>query len=247
VSNLLSQSQRHFLKLPFAKGGVLIDRVLPRTSAEGKLLIGDVLVAIGGVPIDSAGMVNYEGYRVPFHIMAEHKLVGDSLTLRIWRQQHFLEVDLELSLPPFVHEFRLSYDTPPQYLIFGGLVFMPLNRNYLQSARPSSSLIYEHVFRETENPGTRREQVILIVGVLPSPVNAGYTNLKDYVVNRVNGIPIQSLKHLKNVLAHLKDKAKYYRFESEWNPALVVLDKEAVYREHERILQRYGITQGEQL
>ncbi|MBF0278603.1 MAG: trypsin-like peptidase domain-containing protein [SAR324 cluster bacterium] len=247
VSNLLNRHLRRFLKLPSDTSGVLIDRVLPQTPAEGKLHVGDVLVEIGGVPIDASGMVDYEGYQVPFHIMAEHQLVGDLLNFRIWRHQQFKEVELELSLPPFIKDFRLSYDTPPQYLIFGGLIFMPLNRNYLQSSPPSPALLYEHLYREAEKPGTRREQVLMIVGILPSPVNAGYTNLKNFVLNRVNGIPIRSLKHLKSVLAELKSSARFYRFESEWDPTLVVLDKEAVYREHERILERYGIAEGEQL
>ena len=247
VSNLLNKHLRRFLQLPANVGGVLVDRILPHTSAEGKLLEGDVLVKIGGVEIDAAGMVNYEGYRVPFHIMAEHKLVGDMLKIQLWRQHQFHQVELTLRLPPFIQEFRLSYDVSPQYLIFGGLLFVPLNRNYLQSRRPSSPLIYEHLFREAEKPGTRPDQVVIIAGSLPSPVNAGYTKLKNFVVNRVNGIPIQSLRHLKTVLEQLKEKTKYYRFESQWDPTLVVLETEAVFREHDRILQRYGISQGEQL
>ena len=34
---------------------------------------------IGDTAIDSAGMVNYEGHRVPFHIMAEHQVDGGFL------------------------------------------------------------------------------------------------------------------------------------------------------------------------
>lgn len=247
VSNLLNQHLRRFLQLPPKVGGVLVDRIIPKSSAAGLLEENDVLLEVGGVPIDAAGLVDYEGHRVPFHIMAEHKLVGDSLSVRLWRKQQLHEVKLKLSLPPFGKEFRLSYDADPQYLIFGGLIFVPLNRSYIQSGQTSPALIYEHLFREIEKPGTRKEQTITIIGSLPSPVNAGYANLKNFIVSRVNGRPIHSLKQLKQVLVELKATETYYIFESRWNPTLVILEKEAVEREHAVILQRYGISKGERL
>ena len=247
VSNLLNRHLREFLQLSPNAGGVLIDRIVPQSSAEGLLQEGDVLLEIEGQPIDAAGMVDYEGHRVPFHIMAEHKRVGDALSVRLWRNQQLQEVRLQLRRPPFGQEFRLSYDTDPQYLIFGGLVFVPLNRNYIQAAPPSPALIYEHLFREIEQPGTRREQTVLIIGSLPSPVNAGYASLKDFVVDRVNGQPVHSLKHLKQLLDELAETVEYYVFESQWNPTLIVLEKEAVQKEHAAILQRYGISKGEHL
>ncbi len=247
VSNLLNEHHRRFLQLPSDVGGVLVDRVVPHTSAEGKLMEGDVLVEIEGAHIDAAGMVGYNGHHVSLHIMAEHKQVGELLQLKVWRNQQFEELTLTLTPPPFSQEFRLSYDTLPQYLIFGGLVFLPLNRNYIQSGKNFPELIYEHVYREVEKPRTRREQIVVMIRVLPAPVNRGYTNFKNYVVDRVNDIPIQSLQHLKTVLADLKEKTEYYKFESQWNPSLIVIDREAAEQEHDLILQRYGIPKGEHL
>ena len=248
VSNLLNEHLRRYLKLPAGEQGVLVDRVIPHSSADGNIREGDVLVEIGDNAIDAAGKVNYEGHRVPFHIMAEHQVVGDSLIARLWRDRKFHEVELLLKLPLFSDEFRFSYDVHPRYLIFGGLVFVPLNRNYIQAAPVSPSLIYEHIFRHAEKPGTQREQVVVIIGSLPSPVNAGYASLKNFVVNQVNGVAVQSLSHLKAVLEQLKDeKVDYYAFESLWDPTLVILDRVLVENEHERILQRYGISLGERL
>ena len=248
VSNLLNEHLHRFLKLPAGQQGVLVDRVIPDSSADGKIKEGDVLVEIGDTAIDAAGMVNYEGHRVPFHIMAEHQVIGDSLKVLLWRDQKYVEVDLLLKLPPFSNEFRLSYDVHPQYLIFGGLVFTPLNRNYIQTGPVSPALIYEHLFRHAEKPDTQREQVVVIIRSLPSPVNAGYTDLKNFVVNRVNGITVHSLAHLKATLERLKEeKVNFYAFDSIWNPTLIILDRMLVNKEHERILQRYGIPQGERL
>ena len=248
VSNLLNEHLQRFLKLPAEQQGVLVDRVVPHSSADGKIKKGDVLLEIGGTAIDAAGMVNYEGHRVPFHIMAEHRVVGESLKVRLWRDQQYVEEDLPLKIPPFINEFRLSYDVHPQYLIFGGLVFVPLSRNYIQAGPISPPLIYEHLFRHAEKPDSQREQVVVIIGSLPSPVNAGYTGLKNFVVNQVNGIDVQSLAHLKATLEQLKkEKVNYFVFNSLWNPTLVILDRILVEDEHERILQRYGISMGERL
>ena len=58
---------------------------------------------------------------------------------------------------------------------------------------------------------------------LPSPVNAGYSGLKNFVVNRVNGVTIHSLAHLKATLERLKkEKVNFYAFDSTWNPTLII-------------------------
>ncbi len=247
TSALLNRHHRQFLKMPSDVGGVLVDHVVRRTAAEGKLFPGDVLIEVEGVPVDQAGNVEYEGHRVGFHILAENKQVDETMTFKVWRNEQFEYVTILLAPPPYSEEIRLSYDVLPQYVIVGGLVFAPLNRNYLQSTQNTPALLYEHLFREVEMPGSRRDQTVVLIRVLPAPVNTGYANLRNFIVDKVNGVKIQSLEHLKSVIKETPAEANYFVFESEWNPTLVVLKRSDVLQQHDLILQRYGIPQGERL
>lgn len=246
VSNLLNPHLRDYLKLPEGIGGVIVDRIVPQTSAEKFLQEGDVVVEIDGVSIDSAGLVDFQGHMVPFHIKAEHKQVGDRLNFRVWRENEFLDLEFELSALPNGAEFRMSYNSKPQYFIFGGMVFVPLNRNFIRSGQSSPALIYEHFYRDLEDAVEGREQTVVLTRTLPALSNEGYSNLRNFIVDQVNGIKIKSLKHLKSVVTELKDDVDFYKIESQWNPTLIVLDKEMVFKEKDVILKRYGIEKGEQ-
>jgi S1-C subfamily serine protease len=244
ISDLLNPFHQKFLKMPEGTTGVLVDRVMPQSSAEGVIEEEDVLVSVDGHPIDWDGLVDYNGHRIVFFVWVEEKQVGEPLTFRIWRNQKFHDVVLHLKPPPYIHELRNSYDELPEYLIFGGLVFMPLNRNYIDTlGKNSPSLLYEHWYHEVENPKTRYEQVIILTRVLPAPVNSGYASLNNYVVSKVNDIDIQSMKHLQEVLDNLKGE-EFYVFESQWTPLPVVIERKVAEEQGSQILKQYGILKG---
>lgn len=242
TSSLLNRHQREYLGLSGDVGGVLIDRVIPHSSVDGILEEGDVLVRIAGKPIDRAGMVQFGEHRVAFFIEAEHLQIGESLEMRVWREKRYVDVTVVLKPPPFSRELRNSYDFLPEYLIFGGLVFIALNRDYMQSTgKRSPALAYEHWFREVEQPHTRRPQVVLVSRVLPSPVNSGYTGLRNFVVHEVNGTPVRSLAHLDYLLNALADSTMNVVFTSEWEPMPVVLNLLDARKQHDAILLAYGV------
>jgi S1-C subfamily serine protease len=242
TSSLINQHHRRYLSLPENSGGILVERIVPYSSADGVLEKGDVLTKIEELKIDSAGMVNYREQQVAFFIEAENLQIGDSLKLQVWRNGRFRNLTLTLKEPPFSVEMRNSYDRLPEYLIFGGLVFIALNRNYIHSSgNLIPRLAYEHWYREVERPRTRRQQVVLITHVLPASVNSGYTNVKNFTVNSLNGEPVNSLSHLDNMLKNMPEETSHIVFESEWQNMPLVLDYKESLEEHHAVLKRYGI------
>lgn len=243
INHLLNPHHRAYLKLPPDLQGVVVDRVLEKSAAEGLLQPGDVLLEIEGDPINGAGQVNYEGHPVMLHIHAENKQIGDPLNFKVWRDQTVMSVTLTLMPPPFQDDVRLAYDVLPQYLIYGGLVFVPLNRNYFSSVGSSDPpLVYEHFYREQEKPGTRREQTVVMMRVLPATVNAGYAQITNYILDTLNGQRVSSLKHLSELLEH-NNHSSHMVFESQWNQLPIVLDTEQVEGTQQQVLQQYGIKQ----
>ena len=197
---------------------------------------------IEDLKIDAAGMVNYGEQQVAFYIEAENRQIGDSLKLQVWRNGNFENLTLTLKAPPFGEEMRNSYDKRPEYLIFGGLVFIALNRNYIHSpGNLLAPLAYEHWYREVERPNTRRQQVVILSHVLPASVNSGYTNLHNFIVSSLNHEPVNSLSHLDQMLKKLPLETVHVVFESKWQSLPLVLNYKESMEQHNSILNRYGI------
>jgi hypothetical protein len=225
-----------------------VDRILSRSSAAGVLQAGDVLLEIEGLPINHAGMVRHQALLVDFYIVAEDRQVGEVLSFVIWRDHRRHTVALTLKLPPFGREVRNSYDRLPEYLIHGGLVFVALTRNYLKAQdQLHPVLAYEHWFREIEQPNTLREQRVVLARVLPASSNSGYTELRNFVLDRFNDTPVQSLEHLDLLLHSLPAETRHLVFTSHWNPVPVTLNRHEVESKHNEILQTYGITEAKRL
>ena len=242
TSSLINQNHRRYLGLPENSGGILVERIVPFSSAEGVLQTGDVLTKIEDLQIDAAGMVNYGEQQVAFYIEAENRQIGDSLKLQVWRNGNFENLTLKLKAPPFGEEMRNSYDKRPEYLIFGGLVFIALNRNYIHSpGNLLPPLAYEHWYREVERPNTRRQQVVILTHVLPASVNSGYTNLHNFIVSSLNHEPVNSLSHLDQMLKKMPRETVHVVFESKWQSLPLVLNFKESLEQHNSILKRYGI------
>ena len=242
TSSLINQHHRRYLGLPENSGGILVERIVPFSSAEGVLQTGDVLTKIEDLQIDAAGMVNYGEQQVAFYIEAENRQIGDSLKLQVWRNGNFENLTLTLKAPPFGEEMRNSYDKRPEYLIFGGLVFITLNRNYIHSpGNLLAPLAYEHWYREVERPNTRRQQVVILTHVLPASVNSGYTNLHNFIVSSLNHEPVNSLAHLDQMLKKMTRETVHVVFESKWQSLPLVLNFKESLEQHNSILKRYGI------
>jgi len=198
--------------------------------------------------IDTAGMVKYGEQQVTFFIEAENRQIGDLLKIQVWRNGKFHDLNLTLKAAPFGAEMRNSYDELPEYLIFGGLVFIALNRNYIHlPGNVTPPLAFEHWYRELERPRTRKDQAVLISRVLPSSVNSGYSNLHNFIVNTLNGKSINTLYDLDKMLKDMPPDTRHVVFESEWQNMPIVLDYKKSLEQQQSVLKRYGILAGSNL
>ena len=244
TSTLINKYHRRYLGLPENSGGILIERIVPFSSADGILQAGDVLNKIEDLQIDAAGMVNYGEQQVAFYIEAENRQLGDSLKLQVWRSGNFENLKLTLKAPPFGEDMRNIYDKRPEYLIFGGLVFISLSRNYIHSpGNLLPPLAYEHWYREVERPNTRRQQVVILTHVLPSSVNSGYTNLSNFIISSLNNETVSSLAHLDHILKKMPRETLHVVFESKWKNLPLVLNFKESLEQHHSILKNYGIVE----
>lgn len=237
-----------FAGLPDGVGGAFITKVLPGSPAEeAGLQEGDVLLRVDGLTIDQDG--NYEDERFGrislAHYVSTALQSGQTIPITVWRDG--AEHELQGTLAPRDRTRMISqpyiFDTAPDYVIVGGLVFSELSRQFLREWGPRWTteaplkLVYLDRFQSELPPD--RGRIVFISSVLPGPNTVGYDNLGYQIVEEVNGRPIRSLRDLAEAVDNPEDR--FHRIKVDEDPGLVVLDVEGSKREEDRIRSQYNI------
>lgn len=245
---------RRFAKLPDGTGGAYITRVLPGSPAEAAgIKVGDILLRVDGKPIDQDG--NYEDPRFGrislAHYVSTVLRAGQKVPVTVWRDG--AELQLEGSLAPRDRSNMISqpyvFDTPPKFVIVGGIVFTELSRQLLREWGPQWGreaplrLVYLDRFQSELCPD--RGKIVIVSGVLPGPNTVGYENLAYEVIEKVNGQPVKSLDDLATAIDKPTDK--FHRIKLAEDPGLIVLDVEGSKAEEERIKRDYRLPSLRQL
>jgi len=89
----------------------------------------------------------------------------------------------------------------PSYLIFAGLVFLPLTYDYMATWKwDNVSPRFKHYYYN-RLPSHRHEQIVLVNQVLAHDINVGYHQVNGAIVERINGVDIVALRDVPRALA----------------------------------------------
>jgi len=242
TQSLESKSHRRSLGLSSSgHSGVLIIGVAHGSSAWGILQKGDVLLMLDGKNLAADGSVRFrKGERIDFtHQIALHH-VGETMRVKVWRQGAMHRFEIPMKPPRYlVPEDR--YDIKPTYYLYGGLLFVPLSRDFLttwgsewwQDAPSELVSTYEN---EIRSPA--RTEVVVLQKVLADRVNQGYHGFEALAITRVEGRKIRHLNELIRIVEAAT--GEFIHFQSH-DDSVVVLDREQVEKGNRRIMRRYGV------
>ena len=219
-------------KMPDNLTGMLIYRVLPGSPAEGRIEPWDILLEIEGHPVADDGTVEFrpkERTSVAYYVQ-QHQ-VGEPIDVKLLRDGKPLELSIPLtrdvtSDPLVAME---TYDTMPSYYIFGGVVFTPLTKNYLEAWgnewwRNAPDILT--VYLSDNSPKAVGEEVVIALKVLPTDVNEGYHNVMNWVIKKVNGKEILNLRDLIQTVEGSTDE--FVTFEGDTGQKLVLSREKAI-------------------
>jgi S1-C subfamily serine protease len=244
-SKLQNPAQRHFLGLKDADRGVLINTVVAAGPCGKILHPGDVLLAIDDHPIASDANVELEGERVEMPEVVERKFKGDKVKLDIFRDKAPMTVSVELdTVKPYLIQGH-SYDLRPRYVLYGGLLFQPLNLELLETYQPAD-LRLRHFFDffVIEQIYLEHPEVIVLTNILPDPINSYLGPYRGSIVDDVNGKKIRTLADLAKVFSEPADRFVVNLIGD--GPPLV-LDPKQVDAARERINARYNVVKEQNL
>lgn len=238
--------RKHF-GLPDDAMGALVGEVVRGSSCDGKLEIGDVVLAVNGHPVDSSGMIDLDGERVKLEELAERAFNGDVITFSILRAGKLTEEKVTLQPPPPAAGITgNAYDELPRYVQFAGMVFQPLQRNVIaaHNLNPMDFIVEMEDF--LQRGGWReKEDIVVLTAVLPDELNARFADYGSRVVTKVNGKPVKGLKHLYSLLypEHGEKRPEFTVIEFKDAPRPFVVENAALQAGHARISAGYNISQ----
>ena len=198
--------------------------------------VGDVLLSIDEHPIASDASVDLEGERVAMSEIVERKFKGDSVKLHILRDKKEMDVTVQLDAAwPYMMQSS-QYDVQPRYVLFGGLLFQPLSRDFLVANGGDDLRVrYFYDYYVADEIYRQHSDVIILSEVLPDPINTYVSEFKNSIVDEINGTQIKTLDDVANELKRPTDQ---YVIKLLGVGRPIVLERTAVEAARERMLDR---------
>ena len=244
--NLENPQMREYLGMVPDQSGILVKEVSPPFLGEAMLQSGDVILAIDGHDIASDGTIEIrKTERISFSYAIDRKQLNESISMKVLRRGQVQILKMDLQVPRTSAGYllpRVQYETLPTYYIIGGLVFTRLNTNYLDGWRKWESVplrLKKYYFDIVTRENQHRQDVVILMDILPDEVNIGYDIFKNWVVAGVNGNKINSIQDL--VHAFENNTGPYHRILFEDHNAEVILATEKLSEKNRHILEKYKI------
>lgn len=251
TSNLENPAARARAGLTDGTSGVRVDFVFPNSSGDGLLEPGDVILEADGFDIANDGTVETGGSRLNYGAIVDRHQIASKLRLRVLRNGDSENIEIEMKRYPPLDRYANLYDRLPRYYIYGGLVFVPLDREMLKTygddyaARADKHLVYEFFHRFMEEPERLEREPVVLLRRLDHPANAQMAWYRNLIVERVNGQEIEGLADL--VEAFEEHEGEHHLIEFGYYGRFAVLDREKADAAGEEVLERYGVPEDRRL
>lgn len=216
VMTLESDSYRLFLGMEPNMTGVQVHTVAPLSALFGQILRGDIVTHIDGRPVSNEGKVPVYLSGQTVHVDASAiftcKPKGQQTTFSILRQSSSLQEGSKETLQkktvsavlrpisPLAPRFH-GFDSKPEYVVLGGLVFCRATVPILQKF----SIWYHVVDRALDTyKQTEDEELVVLLKILPHDINVGFSCTME-IVEIVDDIEIKNLKQLARIAKSMND------------------------------------------
>ncbi len=243
--HLQNADERRALGLPDDDHGILVGSVVPGGSCDGVLQVGDVVLAMDDLPVASDGFIEIDGERVEMAEAVERKFKNDPLKMHILRDHQQLDVTARLKPAwPFLIQSN-QYDARPRFVLFGGLLFQPLSRDFLEAYGIDDLRVrYFYDSYVERNIFLQHPEVIILSQILPDPLNTYVESFKNAIVNEVNG---HSIKRLEDLAAAFAEPSDYYVIRCVGEGRPIVLERAKVEAARQRIKTVYSVSSEQNL
>ena len=236
-----------YLKLPGTPRGVLIKDTGMKPGTTSVVKPRDVLLSIDGFNIDSEGNYADPQYNKLSleNLSSRGKFAGQTCQFKLWRDGKEMDVTYTLPKAEFTDELvpQQTFDQQPEYVLTGGLVFVPLTESYMRSWGPAwrQHAPFRLSYYENDKVKPERPHRVVLAEVLRHPANIGYESLRYLVLDEVNGVKIKQVGDILTALKTPVDGFNVFKFDPGQAVQEIVLDASNIDEVNTQILAHYHI------
>lgn len=243
TQDLESPSAKKAYGLSGEQSGVLVIKVFEGAAADGVIQENDVILSIDGYDIagDSSIRID-EDLQTDYKHAIDMKQIGEEVEVTFSRMGNVQTVSLQAQR----HQENdtlvrpEAFDALPEYYIYGGILFVPLNMNLIKRWGPdwSRSAPVNLLQARSQWSSPDRREAVVALQVLPADVNLGYHDVRNWIVESVNGTEIRDFSHFTRLLRYQNDNYSVFRSERGYQ---IVIEHQQALESEQAILQQYRI------
>jgi S1-C subfamily serine protease len=243
TQTLDSPSAKRAYGLNSDQNGVLVIKVFDDAPAQGLLQENDVIMKIDHYDIAEDGTIKLsEDILTDYKHAIDLHHVGDSVSITYSRQGQVNTTTLEArkALDSYSLVTGEQFDKTPEYYIYGGILFVPLNMNLIKRWGNDWSRTAPVSLLQARNKWSSpdKRQLVVALQVLAADVNLGYHDWRNWIVDFVNGEAVRDFAHFAELIKH--NENEYAVMENKNGYQLVINHADALTSASE-ILARYRI------
>ncbi len=225
------------------QSGILIIKVFEDSPAAGILQEDDVLLRIDGYPVAGDSTIRISPVlQTNFKHAIDLRQIGDMINVEFARNGQIHTADLVAMHRHANYSLvrQEEFDAIPEYYIYGGVLFVPLNMNLIKRwgsdwgrTAPVSLLQARSHWASPD-----KRELVVALQVLAADVNLGYHDVRNWTVDQVNGEPISDFYQFIRLLRDNQDPHVIFKNENGYQ---IVIDHEQALQSEQAILQQYRI------
>ena len=223
--------------------GVIVIKVFEDSPAADVLEIDDVITEVSGYAIADDGTIQLASDMLTNYKYAlDQYHVGEAIPLRFSRDGK--EQEARLVAGGLRHTYSLvngeQFDEIPEYYLYGGVLFVPLNMNLIKRWGNDWSRSAPISLLEARNEWASpdRQELVVALQVMAADANLGYHDWRNWVVETING---EAIRDFDEFVETLRANTEPYVVLRNDNGYQMVIDHEAALASEEQILARYRI------
>ena len=243
VQSMENPALKAFHNMKANQTGVLVTQVSEGGSSDGILQPGDVLLKVDNFKIaDDKTIVFRNKQRTHFKYALDQHAYDDPAKLTFLRDGKELSVEIsgknKLQNPTLARDETFS--ELPDYYIYGGVVFVPLNMNLIKrwgsdwrKNAPLDFLLYRN-----EPVSKDRQETVIALQVLPAEVNLGYHSWSSWVIDSINDEPVRNFKQFVDKIHNNQEQFVVIKDKTGFR---MVLDHQLALQTRDSVLQTYRV------
>lgn len=238
-----SPAMKEFYGISQDQTGILVNFIIKDSSASKVMKVGDVILKMDKFVVADDETINFrQDQRTSYKYAIDQFQADEEITITLNRKGEELTVSIpvgdDVDNPIMVREER--FGQIPEYYIYGGVLFVPLNMNLIKrwGNNWSRKAPFEFLRQRYEWATDEQEEVLVALMVFPSDVNLGYHSWKNWILETVNGKKVKNFAELSSMLHNNTEKNIVIADEDGYQ---IILNHEKAIASRDSILQRYRL------